>query len=62
MPRSSVKSAELDEGWQLLHARNVDENASPSREFFAFALTGADVEKLVGQVTKGGCHVIDRIR
>ena len=37
VPRRRVEGAKLNEGWQLFHVNNVDENGSSSAEFFAFA-------------------------
>jgi len=46
-PRSRFKGAQFDEGRQLLHAANVNENGSPSPEIFAFAPDPAEAEKAV---------------
>jgi len=49
MPGDGVKRAELDEGRQLFHGNNVDENGSSSAEFFAFASVTKVKEDLAHQ-------------
>ncbi|MGY3355055.1 hypothetical protein ACVWZK_001718 [Bradyrhizobium sp. GM0.4] len=48
MAGGSFKSAELDQGRQLVHAASLDETNSSSPEFFGFAPRGPPIEDIAG--------------